>query len=290
MTMKPFRILALAVVLLLVPVIPGLAQTTTVRTSIAVAITDTSGNTFTVRSATGITASTAGDQRFVYVDGEQMQVRTVSGTTLTVIRGVNGRASTHVLDTPLYYGGAANYDSSTGNTGNPGGSGVFLANIPVGRCTRASNTNLPVIHPQSGTFYDCILQPSAATGITTQRTTHVWTALNLIPATFNRPYKKLRPEEDTYTALVTDEIIGYNTNVAGTISLPSATGLIGKVYRIQGEITGSATITIQALSSVGQTINGASSMNIQGNATSTNFEGIMIYSDGTNWFASVQNQ
>jgi hypothetical protein len=93
------------------------------------------------------------------------------------------------------------------------------------------------------------------------------------------PYKKLPILSTTYTTLPSDRIVGYNTNVNGTITLCACIGNPGQQQQIQIEVTGTHSVTIAASGS--QTINGAASIVIGG---STSFAGVTIYSDGTNWF------
>lgn len=132
--------------------VPGLAQTTTTTTTITEAMTDTSGTSVVVASATGITASTVNAQRFVLVDQELMQVRTVSGTTLTVIRGVGGTTATeHSDNANLVYGPAGTFAPATGAA-----RGVFLSGgFPRGACTAGESEYLPVFHV-SGKQFDCL--------------------------------------------------------------------------------------------------------------------------------------
>lgn len=113
-----------------------------------------------VASATGISApapntgntyglATSNAQTFLYVDRELMQVVSVSGTTIGVIRGVGGTAvASHassafvfvVPATVVYGGGPYGY--------GPG--------IPQGSCTRANEPFLPRIHFASGVISDCL--------------------------------------------------------------------------------------------------------------------------------------
>lgn len=85
----------------------------------------------------------------------------------------------------------------------------------------------------------------------------------------------------TYTALVTDYIIGVSTtSFAVTVNLPPTSLVgIGKVYEIR-DIGGSATsniITIDPFST--QKINGDTTKGI-----STNYGSVKVVTDGYNWF------
>lgn len=268
------RLFILAIILALIP--QGLfAQTATTRTSISAAITSGNATTMTVLSATGFTASTQSVANYAYIDKEAVLITSVTALVIGIRRGQLGTVATPHLSSATAWAGPRD---------------VFISAEPAGRCTRANETYLPQIHVVTGNIYDCILGPSASTGVTTQNTTSQWTHVNFIPESRALPYKKLRPETTTYTALVTDEVIGYNTNVAGTITVPAPTGMIGKTYLIQLEITGTQSLTIAT--SAGQTINGAASIiiggRLSGSSADTNFQSALLYYDGSSrWFATV---
>jgi hypothetical protein len=123
------------------------AQTalTTTTTSAIVALADTS---LTVASATGITAPGSG-ATFLYllIDREILAVRTVSGTTIGVMRGQNGtRATVHV--------------SGAAVTVVPP---LALVNyVPSGGCVRTALLYVPVVVGGSvaqgfnGSTFDCL--------------------------------------------------------------------------------------------------------------------------------------
>lgn len=224
---------------------PLMAQTATTRTTLAAALTDAivgSNAIIQVASASGMSAtSPANGRTLIMVDGELMQVRTISGTNVTVIRGVGGTPSGHLSGAVVWYGLTGNWNNQTGNS-----TGVFLATDPIGRCTRTNNLFLPIINASTGNIFDCILSTTA--------TTATWTKLNVTPGlTQMPPYKLLAVTATTYTLLVNDEILGYNTNVGGTITLPSISGLAGKRYTIQLETNGTHTVGVMAPTS--ETIN-----------------------------------
>jgi len=69
-----------------------------IDTTLSAAITTTSAVTCTVTSVTNLSAG-----QTLLVESEQMFIESISSTTLTVIRGVNGTtAATHVISTSLY--------------------------------------------------------------------------------------------------------------------------------------------------------------------------------------------
>lgn len=144
--MKTRLTLLLGVALLLVLSAPANAQTLLTNTTLSVAVADGNARTVVVASATGITAPVSGDNTkdtYLYVDRELLDVRAVSGTTITVVRGANGTtavphaASAVVFVVPAYLSTSFNI-------------------IPQGACTRANELALPRIHARSGTFSDCL--------------------------------------------------------------------------------------------------------------------------------------
>lgn len=247
------------------------AQTATARTALSAAVTNTTATTFQLLAVSGITTPTATAPIFGYVDQELVQILSINTTALTinVLRGQGGTfASTHLNGATFFSG------PSSGNN-----AGVFINSDMQGSCTRTNWIYLPVINPKDGNIFDCILSPTTQTGAAA--TTSEWVAFNAQPIGRARPYKKLAVTVTTYTLLPSDEIVGYNTNVNGTITIPALTGFIGKIYTIQSENTGVPTITIATSS--GQTINGAASITMPG--TGTAYGQVQIYSDGRNWFA-----
>jgi len=119
----------------------------------------------TLASATGISApaanssltsgliATSESQSYLFVDRELMQVRAVSGTTITVIRGMAGTgANSHAS-------GALVFVVPTSAMGAWSGDGFAAAaqgpSVPQGSCTRANEPFLPRIQFSSGTISDC---------------------------------------------------------------------------------------------------------------------------------------
>jgi hypothetical protein len=266
--MKNIKMLLILALAVLAP-LPAIAQTTTAQTTLTNTLTDTTSTSVTLGSITGLQAGTWG----IYIDKEMMNVRTVptSGLTVQVLRATGGtRAAPHLANAIVW-------------AGPNGASGPFSNNngtVPQpapGACTRGNLLYAPQINVSTGDIWDCILSTTA--------TTSQWTHLNLSGIAPVGAYKKLAVTATTYTALPTDYIIGYNTNVNGTITLPALTGMIGKQYIIQNEVTGTASLTIATSST--QTINGASTMVLGG---TSNFVRAILYFDGVSkWFAMRGN-
>lgn len=132
-----------------------------------------------VASATGISApapntgnvygvATSEAQSYLYVDRELMQVKGVSGTTITVIRGVLGTSGASHASGALVFVVPAAYLFG-GGEGAPGASPA----APQGSCTRANELYLPRIAFGSGIISDCIGgQWVAGDALQTQRAVH----------------------------------------------------------------------------------------------------------------------
>lgn len=125
--------------LVMVAVLLGLssslsAQITMTSTTLSTAVTSTSGTTVVVASATGISAG-----RFLFIDREFMKVVSVSGTTISVVRGVSGIVSTHASGATVYLG--------------PGS--YFINYDHAGSCTATNELVLPQINVRSGNIWQC---------------------------------------------------------------------------------------------------------------------------------------
>ena len=170
-----FKSIFIVVLLLLLPQwLVGQSQPT--RTTLSSAMTapnSTTGNTMVVGSATGITASTGSLQQFCLIENEMVQVRAVSGTTITVARARNGVSVAHASGATVICGYSGTFNTATGTVSSVVGSptvgasvtgATFVATNPVGSCTRSSNAILPVFFvtssPIAGADYgytvDCL--------------------------------------------------------------------------------------------------------------------------------------
>jgi hypothetical protein len=119
-----------------------------------------------VASATGISAPTPNTSltsgltatsdavSYLYVDRELMQVKAVSGTTITVIRGMAGTSShSHASGAVVFVVPSAAIGVWSGSGADSGPQGP---SFPQGSCTRANELFLPRIQFSSGTISDCL--------------------------------------------------------------------------------------------------------------------------------------
>lgn len=119
------------------------AQLAPVTTTLAAAMTDSSSQTMTVASATGITASSASVTTMALIDGrEVVQVRSISGTLVGITRGISGTATPHLSGASVVVGIPQFFQPKD----KVGGTSCTAANEPV----------LPVYVPQTGHRWNCI--------------------------------------------------------------------------------------------------------------------------------------
>jgi hypothetical protein len=133
------------------------AQSAPTRTTLSSAISTPQQTQIVVASATGIAASSStSPAMFLMVDHELLAVRSISGTTATVVRGQGGSVATqHKSGETVIVGAGATW--SPNSTGS-GSSGVFLGTNaqPRGACTRANQQYLPLINLGNATTYNCL--------------------------------------------------------------------------------------------------------------------------------------
>jgi hypothetical protein len=208
-------------------------QTTTVQTALSAAITTSNTNTITVVSATGLVASTASAQTFLYVDAELMQLRTISGTTLTVTRGSAGTvASPHQLGSLVMHGPPGTFSPTTGFA-----SGVFLQADPKGSCTAASNQYTLVANAQTATIWRCL--NGNWSGIITNNRIAVFPYTPVVNA--------------AYTATLVDTFIEYISVTATRIlTLPSISGTPGKILIVKNSTAAAAAAPVTVTGANGQ--------------------------------------
>lgn len=111
------------------------AQATLSSTTLSADI-DQDDTILRVASSSGITAGTT----MLYIDREAINVLAVSGTSLTVSRGVRGtRGGGHVSGAIVYHGPPQ----------------YFTANDYAGSCTSTNELVLPLINIMNGNRFDC---------------------------------------------------------------------------------------------------------------------------------------
>jgi hypothetical protein len=145
------------------------AQTVLTNTTLASAVGNTVSSALTtgnlsvvnLASVTGVSAptpnagnvatiSTSGGATYLYVDRELMQVVSISGTSVTVIRGVGSTAAaSHASGALVFVVPAA----AVANWGTPLGTTDWG---PQGSCTRTNELYLPRIAFTSGNISDCV--------------------------------------------------------------------------------------------------------------------------------------
>lgn len=216
--MRKLLQMAFAVAFITALAVSGFAQTATTQTVLSAAIANANVTTITVASATGITASTQSQDYNVWVDGELMKVLGVSGTTLTVRRGVASRATSHPTGSVLFFG--------------PAGAAPFVSQDPTPgtNCTATAFQFLPLVNVSNGNVITC--------------TGSRWHTLNFRQWQYGHPVTIIT--DAAYTATLADEFIVYQKATTGrTVTLPAITGIIGKVYTIAQPLSTAQTITIQ---------------------------------------------
>jgi hypothetical protein len=133
------RILTLiSLLVVLAGLVAGQTTTSSTTLSAAVSLTDT---TLTVASATGITAPGLAPTTMLVVGQEAMHVEAVSGTLITVERGVQGtRRLAHVSGATVWVGPPR----------------AFAWTEPSGACTATAQAYLPLITISTGARWNCI--------------------------------------------------------------------------------------------------------------------------------------
>lgn len=214
---RSLRLAAVLVTAVLLTSAPVFAQTSLTTTTLSAAITDTTGTGVQVASATGITApGTGANLVYIYVDWELMQVRTVTSTTLTVLRGSNGtRAMLHAANSVVYVVPP-----------------LALTTVDQGGvCIAANQLYLPIINVRNGNVWNCAATSSGA----------IWQAWNSQQIMETKPRTVVAGT--AYTILPTDYLVVLSTTIgsqvaAKSFTLPSHLGLAGKQIVIKDESGG----------------------------------------------------
>lgn len=150
---------------------PSLAQTFLTTTTLNTAITSTSAQSISVLSATTIDVGS-----ILYLDHEAMQVNAISGTTISVSRGVQGTAAgLHAAGTAANGGATVIIapKASLAGSGPFGLSVIGQSDPPAGACTTVGYRYLPIINVVTGNVWSC-----RWVGTGTQ-TSKVWAATNI---------------------------------------------------------------------------------------------------------------
>lgn len=141
-------VVGLALVLMVGASVEAQAQTALTSTTLATSMTDTSGKTVALTSASGFTASSISAQTFILIDREVMYFQSLNSTNATVIRGMSGtRAQAHFAGATVYF--------------IPGPTAV-VNYMPSGYCVRTNFPYVPVIvtdmqdEANNGTTFDCL--------------------------------------------------------------------------------------------------------------------------------------
>lgn len=141
-----FKSLFIFLIALVVLASPAFGQTILTNTTLASALSTSSGKILTLTSATGVTAPSTSDftkATYLWVDRELLDVQQVSGTTVTVLRGLNGTVAAPHLSGAVVFVIPAFKSTNFGQR-------------PNGSCVRSNELLLPRIFFPMGLIYDCL--------------------------------------------------------------------------------------------------------------------------------------
>jgi hypothetical protein len=120
---------------------PAGAQTVLTPTTLSSAIGDNKIQVMVVSSATGFVANTT----VAYIDKELVAVKSVSGTTIGIIRGQGGTSSAaHPSGAQVFVGTPNQFFSKPNQL------------VPSGSCTRTAELVVPMINVANGVISDCV--------------------------------------------------------------------------------------------------------------------------------------
>jgi hypothetical protein len=262
-----FKSILLTILLALLVAAPGLGQTVITTTTLSAALNGTA-TTFGVASASGITV---GD--IMWIDKEAMDVRSISGTTIGVVRGVGGsRADNHASGALVYHEVPAG----------------FIGNDLVGTCTAGSEfpNYTPLINARTGSMFSCV--------------NSTWTLINPEPVTIVESVRSITAVTTLVAADCSSTVILNNaTGFATTLPVPTA----GCTFRfIDGTLLTSGNHTVVTNASGNVIIGGCNELEvdtsddgaIDTNGDTITFVGsadslgdiVEVISDGTSWFVT----
>ncbi len=219
----------------------------------------------------------AADDAYLYTTGNNFLVGTANAKALVFMTG----GTTQSTNERMRIDATGNVGIGTNNPGNKlevnsgtgGVSGLRLKQLPSGAVLFMSNT-ADVAQNNSNFYFDATnYRLSVAAGTTPASTLQVGGSLATAITT----------KTANYTASGNDyTILCNNTSGAITISLPTAVGVTGRIYVIK-KISGAGNnVTIDGFAS--ETIDGVTT-----NTLTTQYNSIMIQSDGANWYILSKN-
>lgn len=135
---------------------PNIQTVNNTTLSSAMTASTTAAVVASVSAFTGAAQAIAVGQE-LFVDLEAMQVRAISGTTLTVSRGFDGTVAVSHPSAAVVFSGPTNF--------------FQRADPPYGSCTTATMTARPWVNVKNGMIWLCI--------------SSVWKATNVQPITYN---------------------------------------------------------------------------------------------------------
>jgi hypothetical protein len=230
----------------------GQATTTLDRLSSALAGGLNPPNRLTVVTGTNSAAAFAVGN-FVYIDKEAMQITIVpaTGSTYTVVRGVQGTfAQAHAAGAAVYVGPANR----------------FIRTPKVGTCTATAEVALPQINTADGLIYDC--------------KSSQWTANNYSMSSSGGIVDDI--SNVAFTTTLDDEHVVFSVLSTGrTVTLPSITNTPGRRIIVTNNTTNGSTITIASVNSqyIGPAPNATASISLIGPGNS-----VSLMSTSTGWF------
>lgn len=266
------RLYSLCIVaLMLLAFVPNVhAQATVNSTTLSTAITTPTPNTGPATSVTvaslgsGSTAIAVGN--VLFIDGEAMIVTVIptSGTTVTVRRAqLSTNAQTHPANALIYYG-LPQYFAS----------GVPGRQLYGGTCVAANQLANPVIDTVNRTFWNC--DPISLIWGSWQLSAPFGTTLNY-HGVLNVAYT-VKPWDDIVAVTSMGNAAGTGSMV--TLTLPSATGLKGKVLMFKDETGLPGTNLNTILLSINPNSGNTSGKILTGYGT------LRLYSNGTSWYTA----
>lgn len=251
------------------------AQTALTSTRLAAAVTTGAQRVFSVSSASGIAAG-----GWLYVDLELVAVQSVSGTLITVRRGLGEGATSGVP----HANGATVYVIPAGTAAGQ----AFVQVDPSGTCVSSNYPYLPLINTKNGLIWDCATMETPGSN-TTGTSQYHWIAFGEALAHTAVPRSVVAGV--AYTIKLSDYIVALTTTGTGagqavsvavqTWTLPNAAGHYGKLLILKDESGGVGATTYVAFSG---TIDGV--FNVAAASLKTAYGAVMLYAGSGGWFTT----